>query len=207
MRVAPNGDIFVAESDAGKIRVLRAADGADKPASDETFAEGLERPFGIAFYPLGPNPQWVYVANTNSVVRFPYRNGDLKARGPAETIVVPTLAVTGGGHWTRDVAFSLDGTTHVRLGRLRLERRRGDGQEDPGRDQGLGRRAMPSARPGARRRTAPTCWRSTRPAKVSTSSPPASATASTWRSSPTPARSGAPPTSATCWATTCRRTT
>ena len=108
VRVAPNGDIFVAESDPGRIRVLRAADGAAKPSEDQTFAEGLNHPFGIAFYPAA-DPQWVYVANTNSVVRFPYRSGDLKARGPAETIV-PTLP-HGGGHWTRDVAFSPDGKT------------------------------------------------------------------------------------------------
>src|SRR5207248_1617695 len=40
------------------------------------FASGLNNPFGIAFYPSGSNPQSVYVANTNSVVRFPYQNGD-----------------------------------------------------------------------------------------------------------------------------------
>ncbi len=109
VRVAPNGDIFVAESDPGRIRVLRAADAAPKPSEDQTFAEGLNHPFGIAFYPAGPNPQWVYVGDTNSVVRFPYRSGDLKARGPAETIV-PTLP-HGSDHWTRDVTFSLDGKT------------------------------------------------------------------------------------------------
>jgi hypothetical protein len=109
VRVAPNGDIFVAESDPGRIRVLRAADGAAKPSDDQTFAEGLNHPFGIAFYPAGPNPQWVYVANTNSLVRFPYRSGDLKARGPAETVVA-TLP-HGGGHWTRDVVFAPDGKT------------------------------------------------------------------------------------------------
>ena len=110
LRVAPNGDIFVAESEVGRVRVLRAPDGAAAAAREETFAEGLDRPFGIAFYPLGPNPQWVYVAATNSVVRYPYRNGDLKPRGPAETIV-PMLASKGGNHWTRDVAFSVDGRT------------------------------------------------------------------------------------------------
>jgi glucose/arabinose dehydrogenase len=110
IRAAPNGDLFVAESEAGRIRVLRAPDGAPAAAQTETFAEGLDRPFGIAFYPPGPNPQWVYVANTNSVVRFAYRNGDVKARGAAETIV-PTLASRGGNHWTRDVAFSGDGKT------------------------------------------------------------------------------------------------
>jgi hypothetical protein len=110
VRVAPNGDIFIAESEPGRIRVIRAADGASAPANNEVFADGLDRPFGIAFYPLGPNPQWVYVATTNSVVRFPYRNGDLKARGAPETIV-PTLASKGGNHWTRDVVFGPDGRT------------------------------------------------------------------------------------------------
>ena len=106
IRVAPNGDIFVAESGGGRIRVMRAADGAATPTRSEIFAGGLDAPFGIAFYPPGANPQWIYVANTNSVVRFAYRNGDLVARGAAET-VVPRLAA--GGHWTRDIAFSPDG--------------------------------------------------------------------------------------------------
>jgi hypothetical protein len=76
IRVAPNGDIFVAETRAGRIRVMRASDGAAKPEANEVFASGLSRPFGIAFYPAD-HPQWVYVANTDSVVRFPYRPGDL----------------------------------------------------------------------------------------------------------------------------------
>jgi glucose/arabinose dehydrogenase len=108
LRLAPNGDMFVSEGDAGKVIVLRAPDGAGKAAQVETFAEGLDQPFGIAFYPLGPNPQWVYVANTNSVVRFPYRNGDTKARGPAE-VIVPRLVAKKSDHWTRDVVFSPDG--------------------------------------------------------------------------------------------------
>jgi len=79
LRVAPNGDIFVAETGAGRIRVLRPAqDGAGASATD-TFASGLRQPFGIALYPAD-DPQWVYVGNTDSVVRFPYRSGDLKAR-------------------------------------------------------------------------------------------------------------------------------
>src|SRR6516225_11725537 len=81
IRVAPNGDIFVAETQAGRIRVLRAADGAAQPAENVVFAGGLNRPFGIAFYPSGDNPRWVYVANSESVVRFPYHAGDLKAAG------------------------------------------------------------------------------------------------------------------------------
>ena len=106
IRTAPNGDIFVAESEAGRIRVLRTNGGAATQAS--VFASGLTYPFGIAFYPPGPDPQWVYVGDTDAVVRFPYRNGDTTARGAAEA-VVPHLPV--GGHHTRDVVFSPDGKT------------------------------------------------------------------------------------------------
>jgi len=105
LKVAPNGDIFVAETGSGQIRVLRAADGAASPSQNEIFAGGLNEPFGIAFFPNGDNPQWVYVANTDSVVRFAYRAGDVKARGqPA--IVVPNLPA--GGHSTRNIVFTRD---------------------------------------------------------------------------------------------------
>jgi glucose/arabinose dehydrogenase len=109
VRVAPNGDVFVAESAAGRVTVLSAADGAAKAASAAIFATGLHRPFGIAFYPPGPDPRSVYVAETDRVVRFPYRAGETKAAGPAEVVVSSLPA--GRGHWTRDLAFSLDGKT------------------------------------------------------------------------------------------------
>jgi glucose/arabinose dehydrogenase len=109
VRVAPNGDIFVAESRAGRVRVLRADDSGAAAATSQIFATGLGRPFGIAFYPPGPNPTYVYVAGTAKVVRFAYHNGDLTASGPPETIV-PALPA-GGGHWTRDIVFSSDGKT------------------------------------------------------------------------------------------------
>jgi glucose/arabinose dehydrogenase len=106
MRVAPNGDIFVAETRAGRIRVLRAADGDSKPSVNELYAGGLHQPFGIAFFPSGDNPQWIYVANTDSVVRFPYKSGDTKAAQKPE-IVVAQLP-SGYGHSTRDIVFSND---------------------------------------------------------------------------------------------------
>jgi len=107
IRVAPNGDIFIAQTAIGQVTVLRAADGAAKPTETQVFADHLDGPFGIAFYPA-QNPQYVYVANEGSVVRYPYKSGDLKASGPAETIV-PKLP-EGGGHVTRDIAFSPDGS-------------------------------------------------------------------------------------------------
>lgn len=109
---APNGDAFVAESGPNRVRVVRDADGDGKGEVKEIFAEGLRQPFGIAFYPPGANPTHVYVANTDSVVRFPYKNGDLKATG-AEEMIVDNISgggrLRGGGHWTRDIAFSRDG--------------------------------------------------------------------------------------------------
>jgi len=107
VRVAPNADIFVAETHAGRIRVLRLPDGTAKPVGNEIFASGLHSPFGIAFFPRGDNPQWVYVANTDSVVRFAYRAGDLKASGPPKTVVANLPH--GSGHSTRDIVFTADG--------------------------------------------------------------------------------------------------
>jgi len=106
IRTAPNGDLFVAESHPGVVRVFRGITPEGKPQQAEIFATKLKRPFGINFYPPGPDPQWIYVGNTDSVVRFPYQNGDLRARGPAEHIAdVPG----GDGHWTRDIQFTPDG--------------------------------------------------------------------------------------------------
>ena len=108
IRTAPNGDLFVSESHAGKVEIFRGITTDGKPKQVSTFATGLRDNFGVAFYPLGQNPEWVYIGNTNSVVKFPYHNGDLKATGPAQT-VIPQLPA-GGGHWTRDLAFSPDGS-------------------------------------------------------------------------------------------------
>ncbi|MGH9684099.1 MAG: PQQ-dependent sugar dehydrogenase [Candidatus Acidiferrales bacterium] len=111
IRTAPNGDLFVAESKPGRILVFRGISKDGKAERSEVFATGFHQPFGIAFYPPGPDPKYVYVGNTDSVVRFPYSNGDMKARGPQEAIMnLPGGGrLRGGGHWTRDIAFSRDG--------------------------------------------------------------------------------------------------
>jgi glucose/arabinose dehydrogenase len=99
LRTAPNGDVFLAETGAGQVRVLRGGQAS-------VFADNLEAPFGIAFWPPGPAPRFIYVAETERVVRYPYVPGALRAAGPAQVVVdgIPT-----GGHSTRDVAFSPDG--------------------------------------------------------------------------------------------------
>lgn len=111
IRVAPNGDLFLADSGAGYVDVLRGVSPDGKAQQIEHFASGLDHPFGIAFYPA-ENPRYIYVGNATTVVRFSYHSGDLHASGPPETIVpdVPGYAqLAGGGHWTRDVTFTKDG--------------------------------------------------------------------------------------------------
>jgi glucose/arabinose dehydrogenase len=112
IRVAPNGDLFLAESGPGRIKVFRGIAEGGTASEINVYASGLRQPFGIGFYPPGPNPKWLYVANTDSIVRFPYKNGDVEASAPPETIAsdIPGGGrLTGGGHWTRDIAFSRDG--------------------------------------------------------------------------------------------------
>ena len=111
LRTAPNGDVFLSDSQAGIVYILRGLGPDGRAAKIEPFATGLDHPFGIAFFPA-ENPRYVYVANTTSVVRFPYKAGDLRASAGPETIV-PTLPgyaqLRGGGHWTRDIVFTQDG--------------------------------------------------------------------------------------------------
>jgi glucose/arabinose dehydrogenase/cytochrome c2 len=108
MRLAPNGDIFLAETFSGRVKVLRPTSDNTKAESVEVFAQGLALPFGIAFYPANA-PKWLYVAEVNRVVRYAYQSGAMKATAVPE-VVIPQLApFGGGGHFTRDIAFSLDG--------------------------------------------------------------------------------------------------
>ena len=107
MAVAPNGDVIVTETSNGRLVVLHPAVDGKSAASTDVFAEGLSRPFGIAFYPNARAPQWLYVGETNRIIRYAYKPGDRKASGAPE-VVVASLP-TGGGHFTRDVAFSPDG--------------------------------------------------------------------------------------------------
>ncbi|MES2219825.1 MAG: PQQ-dependent sugar dehydrogenase, partial [Acidobacteriota bacterium] len=109
IRTAPNGDFFVAETKKGQIMIFRGITADGKPNTTSVFASGLDEPFGIAFYPAGPNPQWLYIGNTNAVVRFPYKNGDLTATGSPQHLA--DLPSNGRGHTTRDIRFSPDDKT------------------------------------------------------------------------------------------------
>lgn len=110
---APNGDILVADSDGSQVRVLRDADGDGRAEVNEVLVSGLDRPFGLALYPLGDAPTHLYIANTGEILRVPYRSGDLKVSGEKQRIAKLSSGgrLTGGGHWTRDLVFSKDGKT------------------------------------------------------------------------------------------------
>ncbi len=103
MALAPNGDVFVADSRANSVIVLRDTNKDGKADQRFVFSSKLAQPFGMAFH-----KDWFYVANTDSVVRFAYKSGQTEASGDPEMVV----ELTAGGynqHWTRNILFSKDG--------------------------------------------------------------------------------------------------
>ena len=117
VKEGPNGDLFLADSQANTIFLLRDAnkDGKIDNASERfTFVTGLNRPFGMAIQKIGAET-YFYVGNTDSIVRFKYKVGDTKLEGSPEKLA----DVPPGGHWTRDVLFSKDGKKmYVSVGSL-----------------------------------------------------------------------------------------
>jgi glucose/arabinose dehydrogenase len=107
---APNGDLFVANSQPGEVLVL-SFDKSGK-AEKTVFASGLNQPYGIAFYPA-KDPKWVYVGESTGLKRFPYKAGDKKASGDPETLFSD---IPPEHHWTRDVVFLDDNTLLYAVG-------------------------------------------------------------------------------------------
>ena len=108
IRVAPNGDIFLAETGAGRVRVFHPGRPAPGPRRARSSPMACSARMGSLSTLQDRIRSFVYVASPDSVVRFPYRSGDVKASGPAEKIA---SLPSGGGHWTRDLAFSPDDKT------------------------------------------------------------------------------------------------
>src|SRR5215467_1369030 len=100
MVYAPNGDLFVAQSRAGSVLVMRDTNNDGEPDSRTTYAQGLNGVFGMAFH-----DGYLYLGRTDSIVRYKYKDGDTQAQGNPEKLVdLPT-----GGHSTRNIVFSRDG--------------------------------------------------------------------------------------------------
>lgn len=101
---APNGDVFVAESEGKRISILRDSNGDGRADERFVFASELSRPFGMAFW-----RDYLYVGNTDAVVRFKYKPGQTKAEGAPEKIA--DLPMNGyREHWTRNLIFNADGS-------------------------------------------------------------------------------------------------
>ncbi len=105
MVVAPNGDVFLAESNVGRITLLRDSTNDGSADLITTFAEDFNRPFGLAF-----SSTHLYVGDTEAVWRIPYTAGDTVAAGPAEQVTADGAIGASSGHWTRNVALHPDGS-------------------------------------------------------------------------------------------------
>ncbi len=100
MLLAPNGDLFVAQSRPGSVVVLRDTNNDGKPDTRSIYAQGLQGVFGMAFH-----DGYLYLGRTDSIVRYKYQPGDTQAKGmPEKLLDLPT-----GGHSTRNLIFSRDG--------------------------------------------------------------------------------------------------
>src|SRR5258708_12984080 len=99
LTVAPNGDIFLAETGANQVVILRDPKNTGGVQERVVFASGLVRPFGIAFH-----DDYVYIGNMSSLVRFKYDPKTSQRTGEAEKL----LDLPGGGHDTRNVAITPD---------------------------------------------------------------------------------------------------
>lgn len=107
LAVAPNGDVFLSDSSRGEIIVLSDANKDGVAEGRSVFASGLNRPYSIDFH-----KNWVYVGNTDGVVRYPYKSGDRQATASAEKLI----DLPEGGHWTRTATFGPDGRLYVAVG-------------------------------------------------------------------------------------------
>ncbi len=100
LTIAPNGDIFLAETGGNKIVILRDPKNTGGAQERIVFADGLQRPFGILFH-----DDYVYVGNMTTVVRFKYDPKTSKRVGEPEKL----LQMPGGGHITRTLSLTADG--------------------------------------------------------------------------------------------------
>lgn len=103
MAIAPNGDVFLAESNDGKISLLRDSNGDGRADEVSTFAKGFSRPHGLAVVEGA-----LLVGDVSAIWRIPYTSGDLVARGRAPLTRAGALG-RPGNHWTRNIAVSRDG--------------------------------------------------------------------------------------------------
>lgn len=107
----PNGDLLLSEPASGAIRVLRGVDPNGYNVNQTFFTTGLNSPYGMAFYPSAVSPQFLYVANTSTLLRYPYTPGDTIASAAPTTLA--TDLPSSGNHTTRALAFTHEATPRL----------------------------------------------------------------------------------------------
>jgi glucose/arabinose dehydrogenase len=105
MRVAPNGDVFLAQSGAGRITLLRDSDGDGRADVNTTFAQGFRGPYGMALH-----DKYLYVADVDAVWRVPYEAGATSAGGARERVTAQGALGSADGHSTRNLVIDPTGT-------------------------------------------------------------------------------------------------
>ena len=104
MTVAPNGDVFLADSAADRIMLLRDADGDGVAELVRVFAIGFDGPHGLAI-----RGGYLYIADTRAVWRLAYRSGQVRSSARPKRLTKPGALGDHQGHWTRNIVFSPDG--------------------------------------------------------------------------------------------------
>ena len=108
MAVSPSGEVFVSDQGSGRVYILPDRNRDGRADAQLVYAEGLSQPHGLAFH-----GEYLYVATTGAVLRYPYKPGDQKAAGsPTRLVELPS----GGGHSTRTIVFGPDGRMYVSAG-------------------------------------------------------------------------------------------
>ncbi|HEY3636743.1 MAG TPA: PQQ-dependent sugar dehydrogenase [Rhizomicrobium sp.] len=110
MTVAPNGDVFLAESDPGKVVVLRPSANGARASRISTYASGFAQLHGLAIHDGS-----LYVADVKSLWRLPYTDGALRGTGK-RTHIADTTPPQGQGHFTRDIVFDSKGNLFLTIG-------------------------------------------------------------------------------------------
>jgi glucose/arabinose dehydrogenase len=105
--VGPDGAIYVSQTQLGQITRIVDANGDGTPEQQTVVLRGLNLPHGMAFH-----DGWMYVANTNAVVRYRLDRSNVPA-GEPQTIATYSW---GSGHFTRSIAFGADGALYVSIG-------------------------------------------------------------------------------------------
>jgi glucose/arabinose dehydrogenase len=107
MALGADGAVYASEPGAGKVVRVWDVDGDGVADSVATVVDGLNRPHGLAFH-----GGYLYIANTNSVVRVRL-GSDGRAAGAPEEL---TRIDGGGGHWSRTIVFGADSMMYVSIG-------------------------------------------------------------------------------------------